>query len=304
MAPDVHQVAPNGVVNLNDAPGGFDDATFDKLFPAEAPTVVAAPVAQPQTQTQPPAANQHTPQPQLQTQTAEPVIKGERSIYNSLEAATQGINQKDALIEQLRQRYALTTGIDPITGQPVGQTPTNQPLDYTQNREKYMNDLYSAAKQGPDAYVDVQTKFVMDTLAPLQPLIQQYARATAVSTLSQEIPDAGKFIGTPQYGKALEGNPELKNAISVAESDVRWHSRLPGLYKLAYLTGQGMQLPELLTKNTAPAVTQTQTVQPRPSAQPTTQAPSQSTTKPSFKTLDGIKAVIQDAESRGLTLDF
>lgn len=302
----VHQVAPGGVVNMSDAPGGgFDDATFDKLFPSDAQTVVVAPAAQPQATPTGTPATSTAPQtqPTAQPSTA-PVIKGDRSVYNSLEAATEGINQKDALIEQLRQRYALTTGIDPITGQPIGQVNQTQSLDYTQNRAKYMDDLYAAAKASPEAYVDVQQKFVMDTLGPLQPLIAKYARAQAVESLAAELPDAGKFVGTPVYAKALDANPELKNAISIAESDVKWHSRLPGLYKLAYLTGQGMQMPELLSKTTAQTTTQTPQVQPRPTAQPTTQGLTQSSTKPDFKTIQGIRAIIADAEGRGAKLEF
>jgi hypothetical protein len=302
----INQVAPNGVVDLSGAPGGgFDDATFDKLFPADSNTVVVAPAAQPPatpTGTPAPSTAPQT-QPTPQAPSAQPVIKGDRSVYNSLEAATEGINQKDALIEQLRQRYALTTGIDPITGQQIGQAQP-QVLDYTQNRSKYMDDLYAAAKQSPEAYVDVQQKFVMDTLGPLQPLIAKYARAQAVETLTQELPDAGKFVGTPVYTNALNANPELKNAIAIAESDVKWHSRLPGLYKLAYLTGQGMQMPELLNKTTVQTPPQNAQVAPRPTAQPTTQGLTQTSAKPSFKTLEGIRAVIADYEGRGHKLDF
>lgn len=300
---DLNTVAPNGVVNLSDSPAGLDDATFDSLFPAEAATTV---IPAPQTQPTPQPENPPPPAPQAQPVTpspSAPFLKGEKSVYNSPEAALQGINQKDALIEQLRQRYALTTGIDPITGQPIGQAqPQSQNLDYFDNPSKYVADLYSAAKANPEAYRDVQAKFFMDTLKPLQPLMQRVAREQALETLATEVKDAPAFIGTPAYQKALDSNTELKDAIAVAETDFKFHSRLPALYKLAYLTGQGMQLPELLRANAAP---QSQpTPAPRPTVQPTTPSMPTATARPSFKTLDGIRAVIADAEARGATLDF
>ncbi len=183
----------------------FSEADFDRLFPTE-------------------------PQPQ-----AEPAGPSAAE----LAAMTNSINQKDALIDQMRQVITQRTGFDPITGQQVGQA--QRPVDYTQDRQKYMEDLYEAAKTSPDAYVDVQQKFVMDTLGPLAPLVTKVSREQAVQTLAKEIPDAGKFVGTPAYQSALASNPELQNAIAVAESDPKWSSRLPGLYKLAYLSGAGMQ---------------------------------------------------------------
>lgn len=301
--PDINTVAPNGTVNLSDAPAGLDDATFDSLFPAEATTTV---IPAPQTQPTPQPENPPAPSPQAQpvTQPSAPFLRGDKSVYNTPEAALQGINQKDALIEQLRQRYALTTGIDPITGQPIGQAQPQQDQDYFNNPSKYMADLYTAAKANPEAYRDVQAKFFMDTLKPLQPLMQRVAREQALETLSAEVKEAPAFIGTPAYKKALDSNTELKDAIAVAETDYKFHSRLPALYKLAYLTGQGMQLPELLRANAAPQPQSQTTPAPRPTVQPTTPNMPTATARPSFKTLDGIRAVIADAEARGATLDF
>src|SRR5487761_1287678 len=303
---DLNTVAPNGVVDLSNAPAGLDDATFDSLFPAEASTQVFT-AAQPQPVTAPGTAAATEPQAQPVTQPSAPFLKGDRSVYNTQEAALQGINQKDALIEQLRQRYALTTGIDPITGQPVGHNPTPQNIDYSSDPKKYIEDLFAAAQDAskdPSAYVGVQSKFISDTLKPLQPLMQRAAREQALQTLGNEIKDAPAFVGTPAYQKALDSNTELRDAIASAETDYRWHSRLPSLYKIAYLTGQGMQLPELLRANAAPQP-QTQTSPaPRPTSQPTTPSMPTATAPPTFKTLDGIRSVIADSEARGLTLDF
>lgn len=303
--PTLDQVAPGGVIQLNNAPAGLDDATFDSLFPAEPAQKVVAPVQQVQTPqgTQTPAQTQTT-QTATQATETEPFIKGEKSVYKTREASIEGINQKDALIEQLRQRYALTTGIDPITGQPVGQTSVQASDDYGQNPNKYLDDLYTAAKQGgPQAYTQVQQKLIMDTLKPFAPALNSLAKAQALETVSHDNLEAAKFVTTPVFQKTMDANPDLASAIATAESDYRFHSRLPGLYKLAYLAGQGMQLPELLKANASQ--TQNQTQQVRTTAQPTTLNPSTEAAKaPSFKSIDGIRATIKDMEARGATLSF
>ncbi len=302
---ELDQVAPGGVVNLNNAPAGLDDATFDSLFPAEPSQKVVAPVQQVQN----PQGTQQTQQTQntqaaTQATVTAPFIKGDKSVYNTSEAAIEGINQKDALIEQLRQRFALTTGIDPITGQPVGQAQQQVNDDYTQNPNKYLDDLYSAAKQGgPQAYTNVQQKLIMDTLKPFAPALNSLAKGQALEEVNRNNPEAAKFVSTPAFKTTMDANPDLASAIATAESDYRFHSRLPGLYKLAHLAGQGMQLPELLKANASQ--TQTQTQQVRTTAQQTTLTPSTEATRgPSFKNLDGIRATIKDMEARGAKLDF
>ena len=304
MTADINTVAPNGVVDLSGAPGALDDATFDSLFPAEAQTVAVAATTQSNTQgttqQQTPVVQQTTAQPNA------PFLKGQKSVYNTPEDALAGINKKDELIDQLRQRYSLATGIDPITGQPVGQVQAQvQQSNYYSNPEQYLNDLYAAAKSGgPEDYRNVQAKFVTDTLAPIQPLLQKAARDQAVTTLKGEIADADTFIGSPQYDAALAANPELKTAITAAETNMQWHSRLSGLYKLAYLTGKGMQLPEILKTQASQTQTSNSQTQVRPTAQSTTIAAPTQTTQPNLKTLAGIKNVVQDFESRGFKLEF
>lgn len=305
--PTVDQVAPGGVVQLQNAPAGLDDATFDSLFPSDgvtqkiALTQTAQELGTQQTQQTP-----TTQQPAIQATDAQPYIKGDKSVYKTAEAAIEGINQKDALIEQLRQRYALTTGIDPISGQPVGQAQQQVSDDYNTNPAKYLDDLFNAAKQGgPQAYVNTQQKLIMDTLKPFAPALNSFAKNQALEAVASSNVDAAKFVSTPNYARTLEANPDLAGAIATAESDYRFHSRLPGLYKLAHLAGQGMQLPELLKANTSQTQTQTQTQQVRTTAQPTTlSAPTQQAQKPSFSSHAGIKATIAEMEARGAKLDF
>jgi hypothetical protein len=318
------QIAPGGVINLDKSPAALDDATFDSLFPADGTSSVLQPVQQ-VAQTAQPDKTQQTQQIQqtqsdaTQTQQTDNdfFLKGEHSVYKTREDSVRGINEKDAVIEQLRQRYALTTGIDPITGKPV--VATGQPqaeTDYFNNPAQYLDDLYNAAKKGgPEAYRDVQAKFIFDAVKPLQPILQKAAKDQAISTLGTEIQGVDKFIGSPAYTRALDANPELKQAISVGETNSSFHSRLPGLYKLAYLTAQGMQLPELLKANasqtqTTQSTTQQQaqpvrqTQQVRTTVQPTTANKPQVTAQPTFRTLEGIKATIAAAEAAGATLDF
>lgn len=305
--PTVDQVAPNGVIDISKGPGGnLDDATFDAMFPADGTSTVVAPAQQVAPPNGTPAPSAPTAQPSTTaTPASEPFLKGKSSIYNSPEAALEGINQKDALIEQLRTRYALTTGIDPITGQPVQAIQQQPPQtdDYYQNPTQYLDDLYKAAKEGgPQAYRDVQAKFMLDTLKPLQPILQRAAREQAVEETTKSVPAIGTFIGSQLYEKTLTENPELKQAINTAEQDYRWHSRLPGLYKLAYQAGQGLNLPEILKANQTQQPPQTPPVAPRPTAQPATPAPPRPTAPPSLRTLEGIRATIADFESRGMNL--
>lgn len=301
--PTLDQIAPNGVINLG---SGLDDATFDSLFPAD-----TSQVTQPAQQATAQPDAQQTQQVQQTQQPNQPFLRGEKSLYNSADDAVRGINEKDVLIEQLRQRYALTTGIDPITGKPVAASGQPQETtDYYQQPDRYLDDLYAASKKGAEAYRDVQGKFLFDALKPLQPVLQKAARDQAVESLGLEIPNAKAFIGTPNYTKTLETNPQLKEAIVISEQDARFHSRLPGLYKLAYLTAQGMQLPDLLKAQATQTTTsqQTQVTQNQPvRTTVTATTPSPSTTpaaRPSFKTIEGIRAYIQDAEGRGAKLDL
>lgn len=314
--PGLEQIAPRGIVGLSDAPGGLDDATFDSLFPAE-PTPLEATL---QVQSTPPVTPAATPPvapaaPAPQTPAtpsfppAIPFLRGSRSVYNSPEAAIEGINEKDALIEQLRQRYALTTGIDPITGKRVEAVVAGpvESTSYFENPNKYLEDLYAAAKTGgPEAYRDVQAKFIMDSLAPLQPVIQSVTRQTALATVSKDTPAINQFVGSAAYDKTLEAVPELKNAIAVAETDYRYSSRLPQLYKLAFLAGQGIQLPDLLRANAQASAAQTSTpgATIRPTLTPSTSALPQHTIAPNMRSLQGIRATIADAEARGVKLDF
>lgn len=294
----LNQIAPGGVVQLQFADSA-DDA-FDSLFSGESeqattPTAVTeTPVAQTSQQTQTQTAT-----------TSEPYLKGSKSVYKTAEAAIEGMNHKDALIEQLRTRYALTTGIDPITGQPVTAPQQQVSNSYTDNPQKYLEDLYGAAQKGPDAYAQVQGKFIDDKLKPLAPLIENLVETQAIQIASKDNPEISKFANSDTFAKVMDANEDLKMAIVNSKADSRFHSRLPHLYKLAYLAGQGMQLPDLLKAQASTSTPQTQTqTQVRTTVQPTTPSPARATVAPNFRTHEGIKSIVADMEARGFKLDL
>jgi len=283
---------PGNSISFDDAPGG--DLPFDSLFPAE-PTVAAQPQAAPQ---QPEAAAQPVqPAPQTPAPPAdEAFITGQRTVYKTREAAVEGINQKDALIENLRQRYALTTGIDPITQQPVGAAPARpQQSNYVQDPERWVKDAASALQRGDvNAYRDAQAKFVYDLLEPVLPAIQGTLEERAVKELETEIKDIRAFVSGNEYQAAMNGNPELRDAIEFAKADIRYAPRLAGLYKLAYRTSQGMRLPELLEANRSQSSAQPQVRTSTPSSTP---APPSPAPTPSLNTKEGRRAIIEAFEN-------
>lgn len=313
--PQVDQIAPGGIVQLNDAPAGFDDATFDALFPADGVGAVAAapqvqqngtPAAQ-VSQTQTPATQTQTPVAPPQVEDV--FIKGEKSVYKTREATIEGLNHKDQMIDTLRQRYALATGVDPITGQPLTvQTaqPLVQEVNYATNPKQYMDDLYKAGQTSPEALASVQKKFILDSIGPnVVNAGNEMARNRAINSVSAEIKDFNSFIGTETYNKALDVVPELKNAIATAESDSQFSGQLPGLYKAAYLIGKGLQVPQIVAAATQQSNSQTSRPSVTPTLTPRTATITPSTNaKANFKSIDGIRAIIAEQEAKGTKLDF
>lgn len=232
---------PNSV-DLSNSPVSLDTETLNQLFPAEAP--------QAQAQLAPPAGTPAAtpPAPTVTTPPApqEPYLKGDGSVYNTREAAVNGLNEKDRLIQQLRQQYSLATGVDPITKQPLQQQRPNGAENYLENPDKYLKDLGNA-KTAQDL-TRVQTKLVLDTLQPLQPLITSSARNQAVASMKTQYQDFDKFYGGQEYTQVLEQTPSLKEAIEISENDYRFHNRLPDLYRTAYLVHNGMRLPQVLSE--------------------------------------------------------
>lgn len=232
-------------VDLSQAPGA--DMNLDDLFPAEPVSVMATTVASQPAQ---PTAPATTTPPVTTVQPDETFLKGERSVYRTRDAAVQGLNEKDALIEQLRQQYSLATGIDPISKRPLSSAP-QAAESYVTNSKKYVADLRAA--QTDEQLAKVQAKFVMDTLQPVAPAIANATKNSAIQQARTTVPEFDTFYGSKDYKDTLEQTPSLRDAIEAAESDIQFHSRLPDLYRTAYLVSRGIKLPELIKQQSTAA---------------------------------------------------
>lgn len=287
--------APSSV-DLSDAPAPLTEESLDGLFPnpeTDSSATPAPTTAKTATETQ-------APPPQAPP-INEFVIQGKKSRYRNTEEATRGIDEKDDLIEKMRQRYILATGLDPVTGQSTYSTP--QVSDsYMSNPEKYVQDLFEASKVSDPKlaatrYRDTQLKLVMDSLAPLAPVLSTAAKRQAIEALRAEIPDAEQVLTSPAYSQALEQMPDLREAIEAAEGNYQFHARLPGLLRVAYFTTRGVQLPELLN-----AARPTSPTPVRPTTSPVTPSiPQVVETKPAdLSTSEGRKALIEAAKRSGI----
>lgn len=282
---------PEPTVNLSDAPVSLDAQTLDTLFPAEpASTVATTTSTTPVTPSAPVATTPPTVNPD------EPFLRGSESVYKTREAAQRGLDEKDALIKQLRQSYSLATGVDPITKQPLNAIAPQGNESYVLNPKRYVDDLQKA--KSPEELAKVQQKFVFDTFQPIAPAISSMTKNAAIKQVADALPEFNTFYGSTEYKATLDANPDLREAVEMAESDIAFHPRLAGLLKLTYLTNKGMQLPELLKKAAAP---QTQTPTRTPLT-PSTPAPTEYTTSnesPSLQTSAGRKAIIEQYEKSG-----
>jgi hypothetical protein len=294
---------PNAThVNLSDAPGGTDPLSFEALFPPDPPivnpqtTMGSSPMAEAS-----PAAT--TPG---STAPSEPFLKAPTgTVYNSREAAIEGISQKDALIEQLRQRYSLATGVDPITNRPLQPSNTPQaPTSYAQNPDQFIKDLTKSAETAttnPSQYRDTMAKFVMDVLEPIAPAITELSQHRAIEQVSSEIKDFDKFKASADYTRTLEKSPQLAQAISQAENDPRMARQLPEFYRLAYLSALGSKVPELVMSQQNGNQNNININQPIRTTTPvSTPAPPLAGPAPDLTTREGRKAIIAAAEAKGM----
>lgn len=284
-----------------DVPGG--DISLDELFPTE-PAISQQTTAQ----TSEPVV-QPTSAPQVQPTFQ---IRGKDSVYNTIEAAQKGVDEKDALIENLRQRYIMERGIDPVTNRPVQVSENkNVPVNYMQDNKRYMQDLKTAVDKGDEnAYFNAQAKLVFDLLSPLAGTINNAAKEQAVQAVSSEVKEFQTFRSSPEFNQVLAENPSLKSAIETSENDFRGHAQLPELYRLAYYASQGRRVPDLIKQATqAAAQAAPQSTQPvRPTLGQSTVTPSNpqvGAVAPDLSTSAGRKAIFEQfAASGGNNLKF
>jgi hypothetical protein len=279
------------------------DMSFEDLFgnPSEG-LVVTDPNAQ---TTAPPNGEPPTPvEPQAPVQPKFEFQTKTGTVYKSMEEAIKGTEEKDTLIETLRQEFITRTGIDPVTRRPVVQH--EQPRSYMDNPAQFTKDLRKAVEANDDAaYAQANIKLLADMLAPIEPLVTKYAQQSAVEQVSGQIKDFQTFRGSQDFNKVMDTNATLKNAIQVAESDIRLANQLPELYQLAYYAAQGMKTPDLIQ-----AARAAQPAAPQPPArtpmQGSTLAPDLSpAAPPTVATTEGRKAIIEQFErGGGLNLKF
>lgn len=271
----------NNSVDLSGAPGG--DLSLDDIF-GDDPGLNGQPTTT------------ETNAPQTTTTESEPFLKTSTgTVYKTAEDAAKGVEHKDQLIAQLRQQLNDTTGRDPLKkSEPTG------PKNYLDDKDGYFRDLSKAVEdRNPEKYMEVQSKFVLDTLAPLGPAISNLVRTSALDSLEKEIPDIRKFANSDDYAKTLEQYPLLKGAIQMAENNPAASNQLPEFYKMVYNVNRGTRLPEIVeqARNTgAPQST-------RPTVSSTVPSPpssSGSNAAPSLDSKEGRRAIIEQQERSGV----
>ena len=266
--------------------------SWDELFPSD--QGATTPTEGHTQQVQAPAVQQQA------TVSATPVIQTKTgTVYKTVEDAVKGIEHKDTVIADMRQRMILATGIDPLTGQPASFAGVQQPANYIQDRKRFVDDLKSAAaKDDTDGIWNAQTKLIFDALQPLTPALSSLAKQQAVEQLSPEIKDIREFIGSDNYKQALSETPDLKAAIEAAEGDYQHFNRLPGLYKVAYRVSQGIRLPEILKAQ--PQQQASQPVRSTTASQTLTPTTPEVAAHPSLMSRDGRKALRAQLEAKGV----
>jgi len=245
---------------------------------------------------QPQATTQDVTPPAQQVTPAEPFLKASTgTVYKSAEDAVRGIEQKDALIQKLRQEAIERTGVDPVTGQPVQKAP--QVVNYTQDSEKFLTDLRDAATKGDTKkYTDIQKQFVQDVIAPYAPMLTGYAKQQAVDAVSAKYSDFKQFAQSEDYVQTLNENPILKNSIAMAESSPERTADLTEFYTMAHRLNSARKLPEIVQQQHAVATQVRPTVS---SGAP--QAPMASTrvaAPPSLESKEGRAEIMRQFEAK------
>jgi hypothetical protein len=264
-----------GDFNFDELPGG--DLNLDDIFNGTVQTT--EPV---DTETQDPGL---TPETFLSTATG--------TVYKTADEAVKGIEHKDALIAELREKLSKQTGVDPITAKGTEQVSQN----YNANPKQYFEDIKKATSE--EKLVEVQAKFVNDTLAPYAPLLSSLVKSQAVEKVISEVPKFMEFQKSAEYEKTLEQFPLIKQSIAIAESNPHMATDLAQLYRMAYEVAAGRNLSTIAVSRSSTPVTPA-----RPTVSSTPLAPGTArVAPPSLQSSDGRKSIIADAEAKGI-LDF
>lgn len=248
-----------------------------------------------------PATTEPAPKPQaIEPQFFLETDTGTR--YRSKEDAVRGYAEKDRSIEEMRQLFIALHGVDPLTKK---QASPQGPASYLRDPNRYAQDLTDAARQGKfDKYTATQLQlieeYIQQRLGPYFPAVQQVGRREALDHMAKQNPDFPAFYGSESYNKILESRPTLREAIQAAESNPQLAEKLPELYNYAYEFGQFQRL---LDQSRQQPTAQTQSAQVRQTLQPQTLTPQvagQRVAKPDISTPEGRKAIIEQAEAKGI----
>jgi len=291
---------PSAGFDFSDAPGA--DMDLDSLFGNPETTVTA-----PEPDAGTPPAEAAAPQATEPTAPTNPdfFLKSPDGsvVYKTQDEALRGLDEKNRLINELRQRIVETTGVDPVTNRPVQRTqPQAEEPNYAVDYERFYRDA-AEANQKHDAkrFAEIQAKFVNDLLAPVVPLVQELAQDRAAKSVAAESPDFMKFKGSPEYKQILEQRPALARGITMSEQNIAFANQLPELYRLAYEAYQVQRMPEIIKAQVEQARSAAPPVQNPQPARPTTTSPSSQPPIPSFgrpdiRTPEGRKAIIDAFE--------
>lgn len=235
-----------------------------------------------------------TPQPD---NPAEPFLKTSTgSVYKSADEAVKGIEHKDALILELRQKLSEQNGVDPLRKRPEVEDPNL--TSYIENPKKYFADLNEAAKTNDEGKIlAVQQRFIQENLAPYAGILNSAVKSQAVAQVTSTIPKFNEFLGSDDYKTTLENYPLLKRSIEISESNPQQSGDLGQLYRMAYEVSNGRNLPAIVEANRAQAPLTT-----RPTVSSSQPAPNngQRVAQPTMSNADGRKSIISQQEANGV----
>jgi hypothetical protein len=273
----------SNTMDFSDAPEGSLDDIFasvnDGVTQTETPVV-------PVTTT--PEQTLEEAQPFLKTSTG--------TVYKSVDDAVKGIEHKDAYITQLKAELEAAKGPKPT----VAETQSDAPKSYRSNPTEYFNRI-KAAKDETEL-LKVQTEFVNevtnDAIAPYAPILVGMVKSQAIDSVQSEIPKFREFLGSDDYKTTLDSFPLLKQSIEISETYPERSGDLAQLYRLAYNTAVGKNLPKYVAQGTGtPTPVQTR---PTVTSTPAAPLPRTTTAPPSFGTSEGRKAIIEQQEANGV----
>lgn len=246
-------------------------------------------------------------------------LRAGESVYRSVEEAQRGIEHKDSLINLLRNQAIQQTGVDPLTGQRVGQAgqqiPQGQPqapTRYLDNPNQYAKDLTEAAQMGAQTgdysrYHSIQRQLQSEQMneqfAPFMPVLQSFVETSAVQQVAAVKPEFSKFYNSPEFKKTLDANPLLKMGIENAKQNPALANQLPELYKQVYTVAENESLRRQLAEFQKAQQLQTSNAQNvRPTAQPTTLQPQTTTINGADPRTDAEarKAMLKALEAKGV----